>query len=157
MNTLVVYFSKFGNTRKLAEAMAEMLRAKDSVHLVSIEQLTLPELSSADLIVMGCPTHKMNLPDAVKQVFETLPRHTLNHVPIATFDTSYKLSWWLNYFTAAKRLAGKLRQLGGKQVILPETFLVEGREGPLQAGELQRAKLWAATLQRRAELLRALP
>jgi len=49
----------------------------------------------------------------------------------------------LNLFTAGKRLASKMRKLGGKNLLPPEIFLVTGREGPLFEGELNRARDWA--------------
>jgi hypothetical protein len=71
---------------------------------------------------------------------------------VAAFDTSYKMSRWLAPFTAARKLAARLRKLGGKRVVPPETFHVEGREGPLYEGEIERARRWAALiLERLAE------
>ena len=65
---------------------------------------------------------------------------------VAAFDTSYKMSWWLNHFTAAKRLMQKLCKLGGKSIAPPETFHVKEREGPLYDGEIERANRWASSL-----------
>lgn len=113
---------------------------------MSSDQLSASDLNGVDLVVMGTPTHNMNLSKAVKPVFETLPKRILKGVPIAVFDTSYKMSWWLNHFTAAKRLAQKPRKLGGVRIIPPETFLVAEREGPLYEGEIERAKAWANTI-----------
>ncbi len=146
MNILIVYFSEFGNTRKVAEAIAETLQAAGSVRLISSDQLTASDLAQIDLAVMGSPTHRMNLPDAVRPVFDSLPRRVLRGTSIAAFDTSYKMSWWLAHFTAAPRLAKKLRKLGGKQVVPPETFHVMEREGPLYDGELERASQWAGSI-----------
>jgi flavodoxin len=143
MNALVVYYSKFGNTQKVAEVIAETLEPAGSVRVLSLEQLTASGMQGVDLVVMGSPTHRMNLPEAVRPVFERLPKRILRGTPVAAFDTSYKMSWWLTHFTAAKRLAGKLRKLGGKLVVPPETFHVVGREGPLYEGEIERARAWA--------------
>jgi hypothetical protein len=88
----------------------------------------------------------MNLPEAVRPVFKRLPRRILRDTHVATFDTSYKMSWWLNHFTAAKRLARELRKLGGRRIVPPETFHVVGREGPLYEGEIERARAWAASI-----------
>ena len=96
---------------------------------------------------MGTPTHKMNLPEAVRPVFEELPKRSLRGVPIAAFDTSYKMSAFLGRFTAAKRIDRKLRKLGGKRLVPPETFHVEdNHEGPLYDGEIERAKNWAGSI-----------
>jgi flavodoxin len=146
MKTLVVYFSKFGNTQQVAEAIAIRMQALGPVQTISSDELTVDDLQDVDLVVMGSPTHNMNLPKAVKPVFESLPRRVLPGTPVAAFDTSYKMSWWLNQFTASKRLARKLRKLGGKLVVPPEIFHVTQREGPLYEGEIERARVWAASI-----------
>jgi flavodoxin len=146
MNALVVYFSKFGNTQMVAEAIAQALESAGSVRVLSLDQLTASDMKDADLIVMGSPTHRMNLPEAVRPVFERLPKRILRSTPVAVFDTSYKMSWWLTHFTAAKRLARKLRKLGSRRIVPPETFHVVGREGPLYEGEIERAREWAASI-----------
>lgn len=146
MHTLVVYFSKFGNTQMVAEAIAETLRSAGNARLISSEDLMAADFEGVDLVVMGTPTHNMNLPKVVRPVFERLPKRALKNIPVAAFDTSYKMSWWLNHFTASKRLAQKLRNLGGKRIVPPEIFHVTEREGPLYAGEIARAREWAALI-----------
>jgi flavodoxin len=151
MKSLVVYFSKFGNTQKIAEAIAETLGSAGSVRVISTDQFGVSDLEGVDMVVMGSPTHRMNLPEAVRTVFETLPRRILRGTSVAAFDTSYKMSRWLAPFTAARKLAHKLRGLGGKRVVPPETFHVVEREGPLYEGEIERARAWAALILKRLE------
>lgn len=143
MKTLVVYFSKFGNTHKIAETIARSISNNGDARMIEFDSLSEKDLEGLDLLVMGSPTHNMNLPKAVKPVFEMLPKRILPGTPVAAFDTSYKMSWWLNRFTASKRLAGKLRKLGGKLVVPTEIFHVTEREGPLYEGELERAQAWS--------------
>ncbi len=143
MNALVVYFSKFGNTQKVAEAIAEALETAGSSRALSLEQLTASDMSDVDLIVMGSPTHRMNLPEGVRPMLEALPKRILRGTPAAAFDTSYKMSAFLARFTASKKLAQKLRKLGGRRIVPPETFHVVEREGPLYDGEIERARAWA--------------
>jgi flavodoxin len=152
MKSLVVYFSKFGNTQKIAEAIAETLGSAGPVRVISTDQLSGSDLEGIDMVVMGSPTHRMNLPEAVRVAFETLPRRILRDIPVAAFDTSYKMSRWLAPFTAARKLAHKLRRLGGKCVVPPETFHVVEREGPLYEGEIERARTWAALILKRLEV-----
>ena len=147
MNGLVVYHSQFGNTEQVAEAIAGVLQGAGAARTVRANQLTAADLQDVDLLVMGTPTHKMNIPEAVRPVFEELPKRSLRGVPIAAFDTSYKMSAFLARFTAAKRIDRKLRKLGGKRLVPPETFHVEdNHEGPLYDGELERAKTWAESI-----------
>ena len=70
MNARVVYFTKFGHTQKVAEAIAEVLSGQGSVRTLSVDELSADVLSGADLVVMGSPTHRMNLPEALRPVFE---------------------------------------------------------------------------------------
>lgn len=147
MNALVVYHSQFGNTRQVAEAVAEVFHGAGAARTLSAEQLTAADLQDIDLVVMGAPTHKMNLPQAVRPVFEALPRRILRGVPVAAFDTSYRMSAFLARFTAAKRVDRKLRRLGGKRIVPPETFHVHhDHEGPLYEGEIERAETWAEAI-----------
>jgi flavodoxin len=150
MNTLVIYFSKFGNTQRLAEAIAKRFDNTGNVRTISSDDLTVNDLTDADLVVMGSPTHNMNLPKSVKPVFEQLPKRILRGTPVAAFDTSYKMSWILNHFTASKRLAKKLRRLGGRLLLPPEIFHVTEREGPLFEGEIERAQAWAGLMLEKA-------
>jgi flavodoxin len=147
MNALVVYHSEFGNTQKVAEAIAEVFQREGAARTVRTDQLTAADLQEIDLVVMGTPTHKMNLPQAVRPLFESLPRRILRGVSTAAFDTSYEMSAILARFTAAKRLDRELRKLGGKRLVPPETFLVRHHhEGPLYDGEIERAQRWAESI-----------
>ena len=130
MNTLVVYFSKFGHTQKIAEVITETLRSTDAVRMIRSDQLNADELNDVNLVVMGSPTHRMNLPEAVRPVFEALPKRSLRGTYIAAYDTSYKMSAFLSLFTAAKKLTRKLRKLGGV-LLLP---LLDGRKGGRSRG-----------------------
>jgi len=146
MNALVVYFSSFGNTQQVAEAIAGTIGSDGTASAVSMDEVTVSDLTGSDLVVMGSPTHRMNLPEAVRPVFETFPRRTLRGIPVAAFDTSYKMSAWLARFTAARKLDKRLRKLGGKRVVPPQTFHVVEREGPLYDGEIERARAWARSI-----------
>lgn len=146
MKILIVYFSKFGHTRKIAEEIALALQEQGDVRALVADQLQPADLTNLDLLIFGTPTHRMNLPEALRPILESLPSRCLKGVKFAAFDTSYKMSHWLEPFTASKRLSGKLRKLGGKRLVPPETFHVVEREGPLYAGELERSRGWALSL-----------
>ena len=142
MNTLVVYFSKFGNTHKIAQVISEVFNGVGPVNIIEMNQLSSAGLQRADLVVMGSPTHKMNLPEGVGPALKSLPRRILPKMPFAAFDTSYKMSNWLAHFTAVRKLDRLLRRLGGKRHLPPETFHVMERDGPLYKGEIERAGQW---------------
>jgi flavodoxin len=152
MKALVVYYSQFGNTRQVAEAIGGVLAGAGEARSVPVDELMAADLQDVDLVVMGTPTYKMNLPEVVRPVFDALPRRSLRGVAIAAFDTSYEMSGFLARFTAAKRIDQKLRKLGGKRLVAPETFHVEHHhEGPLCEGEIERARQWATAIVARVE------
>ena len=56
MRSLVVYESWFGNTRRVAEEIADALAVEGEVDVLSVDDL-LPPLDGIDVIVLGAPTH----------------------------------------------------------------------------------------------------
>jgi flavodoxin len=145
VNTLIVYDSTFGNTRQIAAAIAEVMGQKGSARLIKADQLNSVELEGLDLMVMGCPTHRHGVPKAVRPVLDEIPRGALRNVATAAFDTRYRMPRWKSG-SAAGKVARKLRKAGGRQVVPPESFFVVAREGPLDEGEVERAKEWADSI-----------
>lgn len=146
MNALVVYYSKFGNTKRVADAIAQTLSSFDSIREVSADQLSVSDLNNVDLLVVGTPTHMANVPQALRLVLEALPKRILKGIRVAAFDTSLNMNWFVKLFTAAKPLNRKLRQLGGKPIVPPTSFFVADQQGPLCEGEIERAKTWAEAI-----------
>lgn len=151
MNVLVVYYSLYGNTKQVAEAVAEALARAGAVRTVHLEQLTPADLAGADLVVMGSPTHYQNLPKAVRPVLAGLPKKSFAGKWVAAFDTSREMWRPLLLMTAAHRLLPKMHKLGGKKAVPPETFLVTRghQKATLYAGEADRARAWAGRILQR--------
>ncbi len=57
MRTLVIYESLYGNTHMVASGIADGLRAHGDVQLVPADEATDELVASADLVVVGGPTH----------------------------------------------------------------------------------------------------
>ena len=74
-----------------------------------------------------------------------LPSEVLRGVATATFDTRLRWPVFLSG-SAARGIARALERKGSRLVAPPESFFVNGREGPLAEGELERAGSWAETL-----------
>lgn len=73
---LVIYFSVTGNTRILAEAVAEGVRSVEHVscRLTPIEEITNEDLVDADGIIVGSPTYFGQMAAQVKQMFDATER-----------------------------------------------------------------------------------
>jgi len=158
MRTLIVYFSKFGNTRKLAEAMAETLRQAGQAHVMAIDQLAPADFEGIDLVVMGTPTHAFSLPHAIRSTLEALPLGILAAKSVAAFDTTVRV-WPLKHLRASPKLLNHLTRLGGEPIARPQTFFVKtsnpqktGEIDLLLEGELEHARKWAGTLHEQAKV-----
>ena len=155
MKTLVVYYSLFGNTRRIAEVIAESAGQNGTARAINFERLKPAEFDGANLVIMGSPTHIQNIPKAVRVILKDLPKGILKGKQVAAFDTSNEMWGPLMRMTAAHRLLGKLRKLGGKKIIGAETFLVKAsdqRDGEIDLlfdGEIERARTWTAEILQR--------
>lgn len=165
MSTMVIYESVYGNTRAIAEAIAEGLGGADviAVH----EAPGRPE--GIDLLVVGGPTHLHGLATARSRQagVDAMKEDGAGHVEpgateepglrawlaalsdghgakAATFDTRLDRSPWLTG-VASRGIARRLRHRG-YEIVDRESFLVEESEGPLAPGELERAREWGRTL-----------
>jgi flavodoxin len=149
MKTLIVYFSKFGNTRRVAEAIAEPLKEAGEVCVVNLGQLAASDFEGADLVIVGSPTHGFNVPEAVRSALNTLPPGILAGKSVAAFDTTVR-PWPLRHFRASPKLLRHLSQLGGHPVARPATFFVRtsstqgtGERDLLFEDQIERARDWA--------------
>ncbi len=154
MNTLIIYDSTFGNTAQLAQVMAGKLGEHGTVRTALAGEAELAELQGIDLLIVGSPTQRHGTSPAMKALLESLPRRTLRGAGAAAFDTRYHMSAWKSG-SAAHRIASKLKRTGASLLVEPESFFVAEREGPLEAGELERAARWAEEVFKQFETSRS--
>lgn len=159
MRGFVVYESLFGNTARIAEAVADSLSKHLAVELHGVTDWLWP--GGIDLLVMGGPTHAFSMSrastreDAVKQgahADSTIGlREWLEDLPeekgtlFAAFDTRVEMVRRLPG-SAAKAAAKMARKRGYQPLTRPESFYVQDTPGPLLDGEVQRAGVWGTQL-----------
>lgn len=152
MKILVIYDSLFGNTEKIARAIAKAYPA-DTTDVKHISETYSEELHNYQLIIAGTPTHGGRPSEGMKKFLDTIPAGELKGIQVAAFDTGIPvkgqnafLRLIIRFFGyAAKRLGDTLKQKGA-YLLRCETFYVSGREGPLLDGETERAEYWASEL-----------
>ena len=149
MKALVVYDSVFGNTEKVAQAIAAALQTT----AVPVVQAALDQLEGLDLLIVGSPTRGFRPTEGVAQWLNALSNNHLTGVGVAAFDTRIDLatidSSVFRFIVnkggyAANTIAKTLEKKGGRLRASPEGFLVTGEQGPLKDGELERAAAWGA-------------
>lgn len=67
MRAVITFESIYGNTRVVAEAVAEGLRPLGDVAVVSHHEADPAVLAGADLVVVGAPTHMHGLPTSLSR------------------------------------------------------------------------------------------
>lgn len=144
MNSLVVYDSQFGNTEKIARKIQETLAEYGVARALRVTDFTPDALAGVELLVLGCPTQAWHSTKAMQALVKGLPDRSLDNLCLAEFDTRLDKPRWLTG-SAARALES---QLGGAgiELVPPESFLVKGKEGPLEEGELEHAATWAHAL-----------
>jgi flavodoxin I len=145
MNALVIYDSQFGNTEQIARAIASHLEAQGIVRFLAVSDAAGLNLIGVDLLVIGGPTQGHSARQPLRDWVEQLSPSTLQSVVVATFDTRLRWPVFLAG-SAARSIAKTLKNNGARLLVPPESFFVEGREGPLAKGEIERAEAWADTL-----------
>ncbi|MBG6237850.1 hypothetical protein IWX78_000805 [Mycetocola sp. CAN_C7] len=168
MKALVIYESMFGSTHELADAIADGLRDSCEVDVIRADEVQQVEVDTADLLVVGGPTHAHSLsteasrreaarmstdpggglhledPSMTEGLRGWLDDVTTLPTQIAAFDTRSDMPRLLTG-AASKRIERELRHKGAVAVVPAESFLVEKYAG-LKAGELERGRAWGRTV-----------
>ena len=143
MNSVVFYASRKGNTRLVAEAIAEGLRASGSTEVVSVDDGAASIDEETDLIAVGGPTEGHGMTEAVVRFLDSISSVAAGRAA-AAFDT--RVNWpRLLSGAAADGIAKRLQTLGAWLVVPPESFIVSTKP-ELLPGELERARAWGASL-----------
>jgi flavodoxin len=150
MKTLIFYATRSGNTRQVADALADALRVAGPVDVLSVDVGTGAINDDADLILVGGPTEGHGMTPQVIEFLDALP--PLSGRTMAAFDT--RLNWprWASG-SAAAGIRARLEESGARRPVPSASFIV--RMTPkIEPAELQRAAAWATEL---AENLHSLP
>jgi len=151
MKCLIVYDSNFGNTEKIARAIAGAITPLGEVKVLRASEANSSELASIDFLIVGSPTHAGRATRTIKEFLKKIPENALKNVGVTSFDTRFSakdkgvgtriLLRILDY--AAGRITENLKGKGGYLAAEPEGFIVEDSKGPLKQKELERAASWA--------------
>ncbi len=171
MRAVIVYESLFGNTRQIAEAIANGILARQpsaDVACVPVAAATASLVQGADLLIVGGPTHmrgmssgrsrKMGVQGEQKKAADVHVEpgfdgaglrdwfHALGKpagpATAAAFDTR---AGFPMAGGAATGIARRLRRHGCR-ILGAQGYVIEDTRGPLRLGEIDRAREWGASL-----------
>jgi flavodoxin I len=152
MKTLIVYDSFFGNTEKIAQAIASAIGSPEDVSVCRITHFEAEQMKGVKLLIVGSPTRGFRPSKPIQTMLANIPAKGLKGVRAAAFDTRISLKEVNNGFLsmmvkifgyAAEPIAKQLLKKGATLAQPAEGFFVKESEGPLKEGELERAATWA--------------
>ena len=164
MKVLLMYESMFGNSERVAHAVAEGLREGAEVLVRDVTTAHPGDVpGDVDLLVVGGPTHALSMSrpttreEAIRQgagqglasrgLREWLEGVSgdLHGLPFAAFDTRVSRVRRLPG-SAARSATRMLRRQRGRMLATPESFYVDDVAGPLGQDEVARARDWGRRL-----------
>jgi len=152
MKGMVVYDTSYGNTKRIAETIAETLKEcgieVDLFHVKDVKKLSAEDY---DFLVLGSPTRFGTMSFAIRGFLGKVKSEEWMNRPFIAFDTenpenieraqAEKKEW-----SAAEKISEKLRDKKMNQLLPVLKAVVFGQKGPLKEGEIGRAKDYAREL-----------
>ena len=149
MKGIVIYDTSFGNTRQIAEAIAEMLKKSGiDIDIFCVKDAKKLSAKDYDFLVIGSPTRWGTMSFAVKRFLGKLKAKEWRDRPFAAFDTENPENLEKPEWSAAEKIAAKLKEKQMSQLlpVLKSLVTEQTMKGPLKEGEIERAKKYAADL-----------
>ncbi len=146
MKGIVVYQSKFGSSRQVAEAIMQGLESGGlEVELVRVDDAGDLD-PGIDLLVIGGPTRIGRAYGPVKRLAKRKLKDGWSGKPFATFSTGASIGTEKESPQAADVLQDLLKENGLEPLTPPLKAGVDDMHGPLREGEVERAEQYGREL-----------
>lgn len=152
MKGIVIYDTSYGNTKRIAEAIAETLKESGiEVDLFYVKDVKKLSAKNYSFLVLGSPTKFGTMSLAVRFFLGKVKSGEWMNKSFAAFDTenpeNVERSQAENKeWSAAEKIAEKLRDKKMNQILPVLKAIVFGQKGPLKEGEIERTKDYARQL-----------
>jgi flavodoxin len=137
---IVVYESKYGNTKRVAEAIVEGMREVPGVEAVlnEVKEVELDKLIEFDAILVGSPNHMGSATKGIRKFIDELGKLSPGVKLGAVFDTYIGR----DFEKAVKKMEKQIgEKVPGLKLATPGLSIkVEGMKGPISEGELPKGK-----------------
>jgi len=141
IKVIVVYESKYGNTKRVAETIMEGIREVQGAETVlnELKEVDLNKIAEYDAILIGSPNHYGGPTKSVSEFIENLEKLNLEGRHFAVFDTYLGKGF---FEKAAKKIEKRINEKapGLKQIGPVLSIAVQGSKGPIVEGELPKCK-----------------
>ena len=147
VSVFVFYDSKYGNTKLVAEKIAEGLKSEGlTVDLSYVREARLDSAVCSDAIVLGAPNHMGRPSRTMKQFIDFLATSDLKATKVAVFGTYSGRVRPID--RAVRKLEGMVQaKLPSLKLVLPGLSVrVNGVRGPVMEGELPKCVEFGRTI-----------
>ena len=146
MKVLVAYDTKYGNTKKVAEFIAEGIKTveENEVDINHVNNIDLSKDEIYDLIVIGSPNHMGSHTKKVKKFLTNLSKAPLKGKSFAVFDT-YQSK---DFEKAVKKLEKQITETmpDMNKALSGLSIQVTGMKGPILQDDLPKCKEFGTKL-----------
>ena len=140
LKVLVVYASKYGNTKIVAETIIEGIGGTKGIETTinDIKEVDFKLAAEYDAVLIGSPNHAGSVTSDIKKLISRLGKLQFKGKGIAFFDTYIAKG----FETALKKMEKQaVEKLPGVELLAPGLSVeVEGIQGPIADGELPKCK-----------------
>ena len=140
VKVFVVYDTKYGNTKLVAEKIAEGMKEVEGIDtdIGDVEDTDPEQTATFDAILVGSPNHFGGPVGGIKRFIDKLGKIDLESKSIAVFDT-YEGG---DYAKAVKKMEKRISEkVPALKLITPGLSIkVDGTKGPITDGELPKCK-----------------
>jgi menaquinone-dependent protoporphyrinogen IX oxidase len=146
MKALIVYDTKYGNTQKVAELIAEGYKsiAGNEAVVENVSEVDPQQDQNYDLIVIGSPNHVGSYTGKIKKFIKRLPNSTIKGSSYAVFDTYLGK----DFEKASKKMEKQIDKIlpNLNRVSSGLSIKVGGMKGPIVDEDLAKCKEYGIKL-----------
>jgi menaquinone-dependent protoporphyrinogen IX oxidase len=135
LKVFIVYDTKYGNTKLVAEKIVEGMREVEGIEtaIADVTEANFGEVASSDAVLIGSPNHVGRAARGIDAFIDKLGKLDLKAKWVAVFDT-HMAQDMRAHAKMEKRIGEKAP---GLKLITPGLSIkVDGMEGPIAEGEL---------------------
>ena len=140
VKVFVVYDTKYGNTKLVAEKIVEGLKEVEGIEtaISDVEGVDLDEVAGSDAILIGSPNHLGRPARSITAFIDKLGRLGLKGKQVAVFDTYLGG----DFEKAMKKMEQRIKEKApGLKMIAPGLSIkVVGTQGPVAEGGFPKSK-----------------
>jgi flavodoxin len=139
VKVLVVYDTKYGNTKLVAEKIVEGLRQEQGmeIEISDVEKTRATIAAGFDALVIGAPTHFGGPPRNITGFIGQLGGPDLKGKQTAVFDTYLGK----DFEFSVKKMEQQITEKTGLRIMIPGlSTRVAGMRGPVSEEDLQKAR-----------------